>query len=99
MNIQQEPQVNAWYRDPLGKMFQVVALDDYEKTVELQHVDGALEEMPLSVWYATSLEAIEPSEDWTGPIDDMTRDDLGDNGLATHPVDWNGPWDEIDREY
>lgn len=99
MNMPHEPEINAWYRDPFGKTFQVVAIDENDKTVELQHFGGELEGLPLSAWYGIELEAIDPPEDWTGPFDDLLRDDLGDTGFATHPEDWNGPWEEIEREH
>lgn len=99
MNMQQEPEINTWYRDPLGKTFQVVAIDENEMTVELQYFDGEVEGLPLSAWYGIEHEAIDAPEDWTGPFDDLLRDDLGDTGLAMHPEDWNGPWDALEREH
>lgn len=92
-----EPEINSWYRDNAGKIFQVVALDDADSAVEVQHFGGEIEAFPLGSWYGAELESIDAPEDWSGALDDVSRDDLGDTGMATHPEVWSGPWEEIDR--
>jgi len=60
------PQVGAWYRLPDGKMFEVVAIDEQDRTVDVQHYDGTVEEWDLEAWTDLSLERGEAPEDWTG---------------------------------
>jgi hypothetical protein len=98
MHMQNEPQIDAWYRDAAGRVFQVVAVDPKDNSVELQHFSGEVEEINLGSWYGMELESIDPPEDWTGPFDDLERDDRGETGYGARPEDWNGPWDELDRE-
>lgn len=97
MQIQTEPRIDAWYRSNNGGTFKVVAVDNADGTVEVQHFGGEVEELSLSAWYGMELEQVDAPEDWTGPFDDLVRDDIGDGGLGTRPSDWNGPWDELDR--
>ena len=73
-----DPVVGAWYqRLDGGEIFQVVAVDEEEGLVETQHFDGDLEEIDLEAWHAQNLEVAEAPEDWTGPVDDIEKDDLG----------------------
>jgi hypothetical protein len=72
----------------------VTAIDDDEGTVEIQHFDGDVEEMDLDDWRELDLEAIEPPEDWTGPVDDIERDDLGYSETGMQPEDWTEPLEE-----
>lgn len=44
-----EPRIGDWYRSH-GHLFEVVAIDDAEGVVEIQHADGDLEEMDLDDW-------------------------------------------------
>lgn len=45
--------------------------------MDIRHFDGGLEELELKDWYTLHVEPIAPPEDWTGPMDDIERDDLG----------------------
>jgi len=44
-----EPVVGDWYRSH-GQMFEVVAIDDAEGFIEIQHADGDLEEIEFEDW-------------------------------------------------
>jgi hypothetical protein len=44
-----EPVVGDWYRSH-GQMFEVVAIDDTERVIEIQHADGDLEEIEFDDW-------------------------------------------------
>jgi hypothetical protein len=56
-----------------GQLFEVVAVDDDDGTIELQYFDGTVEEMDVEDWEAQwdegGLEAAEAPEDWTGSVD------------------------------
>jgi hypothetical protein len=79
-----EPVVGNWYKNLADESdFQVVALDETAQTVEIQYSEGELEELDLDTWYELELELIAPPDDWSGPFDDLDRDDLGyDDGLG-----------------
>lgn len=84
-----EPVISQWYRHlDKGQQFYVTAYDEDEGTVEIQHFDGDVEEMDLDDWRELDLEAIEPPEDWTGPVDDVERDDLGYSETDMSADDW-----------
>ncbi len=95
MPIEDEPIPSQWYRHlDKGYRFQVIALDDRAGTVEIQHFDGDVEELDLEDWHALKIEPIEPPEDWTGPMDDIVRDDLSYSETAMLEEDWIEPLEE-----
>lgn len=85
-----KPDVDQWYRHlDKGESFRVVAIDDDARTVEIQDFDGDVEEIDLDDWYAMDIEAIDPPEDTTGPIDDIDRDDVGYTDTGNDEKEWS----------
>ena len=90
------PEVGHWYshRDK-GQMFQVVAYDEDDGYVEIQDFDGDVDELDLDTWFAMPLDPAEAPEDWTGPVDDIDAEELGEaSGTETSARNWRGPLDE-----
>jgi len=52
-----------------GNLFEVVAIDEEYKTVELQHFDGTIESMDSEVWRVSDIEPAQAPEDWSGSVD------------------------------
>ncbi len=50
--------------------------------------------MDLDDWYQLDIESIETPEDWTGPVDDIERDDLGYTETDMEKDDWSTPLGE-----
>ncbi len=55
-------------------MFEVVAVDDHDGTIDIQHFDGTLEETEPDGWIAMLAEPAEAPEDWTGSVDVVVED-------------------------
>lgn len=92
MALRYKPRVSQWYRHlNKGQEFQVTAIDESERMVEIQHFDGDVEELDFSEWYEMDIEPIETPEDWTGPMDDVERDDLGYTETGMRGPDWTRP--------
>lgn len=69
------PEIGAWYIDlQLNQHFEVVALDDNERTVEIQYVDGELSELDLETWRQMSVETAAAPEDWSASYE-VSRED------------------------
>src|SRR2546423_13661162 len=68
-----QPAIGDWYRSSGGALFEVVALDDDDGTIEIQYFDGTVEEMDIEDWETQwedgALEAAGPPADWSGPGD------------------------------
>lgn len=66
-----EPRIRSWYqRSGEKEVFQVVAVDDDEALIELQHYDGDVEELTLDEWREMDIEVADPPEDFAGALDD-----------------------------
>lgn len=99
MPIQDIPIVSQWYRHrDKGQRFQVTAMDEDAGTVEIQHFDGDVEELDIDEWFTLEVDPIEPPEDWTGPVDDVERDDLGYSETDMSGEDWNKPLEDWNEE-
>lgn len=75
MSAEIEPVIGNWYRAVDDSSFEVIAVED--DSVEIQYFDGGIEELDMASWQEMELEEIEPPEDWSGPFDDLEKDDLG----------------------
>ena len=72
------PVIGDWYRSH-GQLFEVVAMDDAEGVIEIQHADGNLEEMDVEDWVirarAGSLDIAEQPEDAAVAADHQSEND------------------------
>ena len=101
------PIVGQWYsRDDMGQRFMVTGYDEQSGTVEIQSSEGDLDELAEDIWRSIPIHPVEPSQDWTEPLDtepaadDELRDDQldseGSAGPGNSPEVANEP-EEIDR--
>lgn len=84
-----EPVIGNWYKADDETSFEVIALE--EDSIEVQYFDGGIEEFDRATWNEMGLEEIEPPEDWSGPFDDLEKDDLGYTDMDEEE---RGPKDE-----
>lgn len=90
------PSIGSWYRHPQGSLFEVVAVDEEDGTVELQHFDGTLDEVDLESWPALLIESVGAPEDISGSLDMDPEDFLGkDEGEI--PAGWHDPLEFVDQ--
>ncbi len=68
------PVIGRWFRRPNGNVFEVVAVDEEDHTIELQHFDGTIEEVDLETWAELLTVEVAAPEDWSGSVD-MDPDD------------------------
>jgi len=68
------PVIGRWFRRPNGNTFEVVAVDEEDHTIELQHFDGTIEEVDLESWAELLTVEVAAPEDWSGSVD-MDPDD------------------------
>ncbi len=91
--------IGQWYtRWDKGEIFQVVGYDQRSRAIEIQTFDGDLDEIDLETWVTLPLAFAEPPEDWTGPVDDVERDDLGYSETNMSRADWAEPLQPLRTE-
>lgn len=78
MPTENDPIIGNWYENrEKAQKFEVVALDEDNGLVDIQYFDGDLDEIDLDTWYELDIATTEAPDDWTGPVDDVPKDDLG----------------------
>ena len=74
-----KPVVGQWYRGESDELFEVVALDLADESIEVQYFDGSIDELDFDSWNEQLreglLEAADAPEDWSGSVD-MDREGL-----------------------
>lgn len=61
----EDPIVDQWYQQAdKDRQFKVISVDEDTAIVELQYVDGEIEEMDVDDWYVLEIESIDEPEDW-----------------------------------
>jgi hypothetical protein len=92
--------VGDWYRRTNGDLFEVVAIDDDDETIDIQHFDGTIEEIDFDSWESQcqdkAFEAVEAPEDWSGSVD-MEPEDSGEEDDNNQDRQWAGPLGYLER--
>lgn len=98
MATDSDPVVGNWYQHlDKGQKFEVVAIDEDQGLVEIQHFDGDLEEIDIDEWYELDIELSEAPENWSGPVDSFEEEALDYSETEMEEEDWALPADEYDR--
>ncbi|MBT8098296.1 MAG: hypothetical protein KJO82_01030 [Gammaproteobacteria bacterium] len=71
------PVIGQWFRRPNGTLFEVVAIDESDGTIEIQQFDGTIDEIDFEAWHELLLVEVDPPEDWSGSVDMDPEDYLG----------------------
>ncbi len=90
------PIVGQWYRGGTNELFEVVAIDEQDQTIEIQYFDGTVAEVDFDSWNEQLMDDLidsaEAPEDWSGAVDVEAEDldrEFEDNarGLWSVPND------------
>lgn len=91
------PKIGSWYRNREdGRLFEIVAMDEDDGTIEIQYFESEIEELDTDTWEELSLDLTAAPEDWSGPYDDLISDDMGDTEDVRQPEKWTDPLNEIE---
>jgi hypothetical protein len=90
-----EPVAGKWYRDlEEEESFHVLSVDEDQELIEIQHLDGDIEEIDLDTWAEMDVEPAEEPEGWSGSADeddDYDEDEEWDE-------DEDDDWDDDDED-
>jgi hypothetical protein len=89
------PEVGHWYRRLNGNLFEVVAIDEKQHTIELQHFDGTIEGLEIEMWQDIDIEPAQAPEDWSGSVDIDIEDLPEPDGSVRNG--WHDPLAFLDR--
>ena len=93
-----EPVIGEWYEDDEGRSFEVVAVHAATAKVEIQYLDGEIEEISPQTWDEMDLQPAVPPEDAVRELTAAERDELDDIEAATRREERGGPWSETESE-
>ena len=104
-----EPVAGQWYENiEDNESFRVLSVDEDAELVEIEYLDGDIEEMDLETWQELDLEKMATPEGWSGDaVDDEDEDeeeeeeeedeDEDDDDDDDDDDDWDE--DEVDENY
>jgi len=94
-----EPVPSQWYENvEEEESFRVLSVDEDSELIEIEYLDGDIEELDLEAWHEMDLERIEQPEGWSesddededeewDEEDDEDEDDLDDDDEDEDDVD------------
>ena len=91
MSRDYEPTAGQWYENlEEEEQFRVLSVDEDSELIEIEYLDGDIEEMDVETWHEMDLEKIEEPEGWSETEEDEDEDEEDD--------DWDDDDDEDDDD-
>ena len=100
MSRDYEPVKGQWYENAEEEeTFRVLSVDEDAELVEIEYLDGDIEELDLDAWHEMDLERIEEPEGWAATEDDEEEEEEDeDEDLDEEDDDWDDDDDEDDDD-
>jgi hypothetical protein len=97
-----EPVKGQWYENVEDdETFRVLSVDEDAEVVEIEYLDGDIEELDIDAWHEMDLERIEEPEGWQAQEeseDDEDEDEEEDDEDEDEDDDWDDDDDEDEDE-
>lgn len=98
-----EPVVGQWYENiDENDSFRVLSVDEDAELIEIEYLDGDIEEIDVDTWAEFDLEKIEQPEGWSGAdikgAQDEEEDDDWDEDDDDDDDDEDDDEDDLDEE-
>jgi hypothetical protein len=96
-----EPVPSQWYENlEEEESFRVLSVDEDSELVEIEYLDGDIEEIDLEAWHEMDLEKIAEPEGWSESDDEDTDEDEEWDEEEDEDEDWDDDEDEdeVDEE-
>jgi hypothetical protein len=93
-----EPVKGQWYENvEEDETFRVLTVDEDAELVEIEYLDGDIEEMDIDTWHEMDLEKIEEPEGWADEEEDEDEDEDEDD-LDEDEDEDDDDWDDDDED-
>jgi hypothetical protein len=98
-----EPVVGQWYENiDENESFRVLSVDEDAELIEIEYLDGDIEEIDVDTWAEFDLDKIEQPEGWSGAevgVKDKDKDkDKKDDDDDDEDDDWDDDDDDDDDD-
>ena len=88
-----EPVAGQWYENiDENESFRVLSVDEDSELIEIEYLDGDIEEIDLDTWQELDLDKIDQPEGWSAEDEEEDEDDEDDKD------DLEDSWDEDEDE-
>lgn len=102
MSRDYEPAKGQWYQNvEEDETFRVLSVDEDAELVEIEYLDGDIEEMDIDTWHEMDLEKIEEPEGWADKDEEEDEDEEEDLDEDEEDDDWDDDDeddDDLDEE-
>jgi hypothetical protein len=104
MGREHDPVRGQWYENlEDDDLFQVLSIDEDAELIEIQYVDGDIEEIDYETWKELDLELTQEPEGWAGSdvdeVDEDEEDDWDEDEDEEDDDDWDADEDEDNGRY
>ncbi len=97
MSRDYEPVRGQWYENlEEEEQFRVLTVDEDSELIEIEYLDGDIEELDLEAWHEMDLERIQEPEGWSD--DDDEESDEDEEWDEEDDEDDDDDWDDDDEE-
>jgi hypothetical protein len=96
-----EPTPGQWYENiEEEESFRVLSVDEDSELIEIEYLDGDIEEIDVEAWHEMDLEMIQEPEGWSDADedDDEEEDEEEDEDEDDDDDDWDEDDDEDDDD-
>lgn len=94
-----EPVKGQWYENvEEDETFRVLSVDEDAELVEIEYLDGDIEELDLDAWHEMDLERIEEPEGWAGSDEEDEDEEDEEEDLDEEDDDWDEDEEDEDDE-
>ena len=98
MSRDYEPVPGQWYQNlEEEESFRVLSVDEDSELLEIEYLDGDIEEIDLETWHEMDLERIQEPEGWSESDDEDTEEDDDWDEEEDEDED-EDDWDEDDED-
>ena len=98
MSRDYEPAAGQWYENlEEEEQFRVLSVDEDSELVEIEYLDGDIEELDLETWHEMDLDKIAEPEGWS-KSDDEDDSDEEDDWDEDDDEDDDDDWDDDEDE-
>ena len=100
MSRDYEPVAGQWYENvEEEESFRVLSVDEDSELVEIEYLDGDIEEIDLETWHEMDLERTEEPEGWAASTKDEKEEDEDEEEEEEEEEEEDDEdWDEDDDE-
>jgi hypothetical protein len=94
-----EPVKGQWYENvEEEETFRVLSVDEDAEIVEIEYLDGEIEELDLEEWHELDLELTQEPEGWSDEDEDEDWDEEDEEEEEEDDEDEDDDWDEDEDE-